>query len=153
MLSNMRLLQMATRQMAEDGVQIGNRNLGWPGDTGGTFTNWARQLVTDYFSTNDMCKLLSAPGKLVKPWNIPESMSEGALLVYAVRANTPENTVFLTSANFTNTPTGGAALNKKARPFGNDGFVVMRKAGDGNILTKKQTGQANLIGSYTPLLQ
>jgi len=36
-------------------------------------------------------------------------------------------------------------------PFGNKGFVVFRKAGDGAILMPKQVGQTNVIGAFAPL--
>lgn len=153
MLSNMRQLQIATQQMAEDGIAQEDRAVGWPGDTGGTFTNWAGALVPGYLSTNGFCKLLSAPGKIVPPGKVPESMRESALLVYAVRSNSAATTVFLTSANFTNTVSGGTPLQKKARPLGNTAFLVLRKGGDGAILSRKQTGQTNLIGTCAPLLR
>ena len=36
-LSNMKQLNLATQQMALDGKPTKDTNLGWPGDTGGTF--------------------------------------------------------------------------------------------------------------------
>jgi type II secretory pathway pseudopilin PulG len=152
-LSNMKQLSLASQQMALDGDTTGNTNLGLPGDIGGTFTNWARQLVPAYLSTNDFCKLLSAAGKVVPPGKIPQSMSNCAVLVYAVSTNSPETAVFLTSANFTNTPQGGGPLNKSAKPYGDKGFVVFRRGGDGAILLPKQVTATNFIGSYAPLLK
>lgn len=154
-LSNMRQLHLATTQMALDGVSTGATNLGWPGDIGGTFSNWVAQLVPDYISTNDMCKLLSGPGKVMKPEHL-SSMNHSAVLVYAVSSlhisnASPPTAVFLSTANFTNTPEGGLPLDRSARPFGNKGFVLFRKAGDGAILKPTQVGQTNIIGSYVPL--
>jgi type II secretory pathway pseudopilin PulG len=150
-LSNMKQLLMATQQMALDGDTTGNTNLGWPGDTGGTFTNWARQLVPAYLSTNDLCKLLSAAGKVVPPGKIPESMSNCAILVYAVSSKSSADTVLFTSANFLYSPTGGSVLNATNKPFGNKGFVVFRKGGDGAILLPRQVTATNIIGAYAPL--
>lgn len=150
-LSNMKQLHLATQQMALDGVATGETNLGWPGDIGGTFSNWAAQILKGgYMGTNDLCKMLSAPGVVVRPGKIL-SMNDTAVRVYAVRESSPTNAVFLTSANFTNTPTGGEPLNPWAKPFGNKGFVVFRKGGDGGILLPRQVGQTNLIGSFVPL--
>lgn len=150
-LSNQKQLHLATMQMALDGVTIGDTNLGWPGDTGGSFGKWTRQLVEgNYLSTNDLGKLLSAPGKIVKPGKMP-SMEESAQLVYQVSTNSPGNTVFLSTANFTNSPSGGEAPAKKAKPYGEKGFVIFRKAGDGAILQARQAGMTNVIGSYVPL--
>lgn len=154
-LSNMKQLHLATMQMALDGETTGDKTLGWPGDTGGTFSNWATQLITNgYLTTNDFCTLLSAPGIAVKRGKIP-TMAEGAILVYAVSTNSSEDSVFLTTANFTNSPTGGLPLEKKAKPFGDKGSVVFRKRGKsgGAILLNKHVGQTNMIGSFVPLLK
>jgi type II secretory pathway pseudopilin PulG len=152
-LSNAKQLYLATQQMALDGQMTGETNLGWPGDIGGTFTNWAHQLVAgSYLTTNDFLKLMSAPGVVPPPGRMPE-MKECALLVYAVSTNSPGNTVFLTSANFTNSPSGGMPPAKKAKPYGDKGFVVFRVGGDGAVLQPRQTGAAytNIIGGYAPL--
>lgn len=151
-LSNMKQLHLATQQMALDGESSGDRALGWPGDTGGTFSSWVQNLVPGYLSTNDFCKLLSGPGVVVRPGKVPATMGECAVRVYAVGTNSPETAVFLTSANFTNSPEGGAPLEKSAKPYGDKGFVVFRKGGDGAILMKRQVGLTNLIGSFVPLL-
>lgn len=149
-LSNMKQLHLATQTMAMDGTTIPDTNLGWPGDTGGTFTNWVRLLVPDYLSTNDLCKMLSAPG-VITPINSLPSANNTALRVYSVSSNSPPLSVFLTTANFTNSPTGGNALDPKAKPYGDKGFVVFRKEGSGAILQSRQIGQTNVIGSYVPL--
>jgi prepilin-type N-terminal cleavage/methylation domain-containing protein len=153
MLGNMRQLHLATQTVALDGTTTGDTNLGWPGDTGGTFTNWAKQLVPDYLTTNDFCKLLSAPGKRVPSGRMPSAMTERAILVYAVSSNSPSDAVFLTTANFTNGPGSGQPLQEGAVPFGKKLFVVFRKGGDGAILLPKQVGNTNVIGSYVPLLK
>ena len=44
-LSNMQQLYFATRQMQVDREVSGNTNIGWIGDTGGSFSNWTTQLV------------------------------------------------------------------------------------------------------------
>lgn len=152
-ISNMRQLHLATQQMWLDGETIGDKTLGWPGDTGGTFSHWVKKLVPDYLTTNDLCKLLSAPGIIVKPGKIPSQMSDGALLVYAVSTNSPDHAVFLTSANFTNTLSGGLPLEKSAKPYGDKAFVVFRKGGEGKVLLPGRVGAPNVIGSYVPLCQ
>lgn len=150
-LSNMKQLHLATQQMALDGVTADDTNIGWPGDIGGTFTNWTAQLLKGgYLSTNDLYKLFSAPGIIVKPETTTLSATNTALLVYAVSTNRPATDVFLSTANFTNTPTGGV-LNTNAKPYPGKGFVVFRIAGDGAILQPRQAGMTNLIGTYAPL--
>jgi hypothetical protein len=53
--------------------------------------------------------------------------------------------VFLTTANWTN----GQPLGQDAKPYGNKGFVVFRKGGDGAILLPKQYNSTNVIGQVT----
>ncbi len=150
-LSNLKQLHLVAQQMALDAETTGNTNLGWPGDLGGSFTNWTAQIVKDgYLTANDLCKLLSGPGVVVPPGKLP-SMNETAVRVYAVRKDSPGEVVFLTSANFTNTPTGGGPLSPSAKPFGNKGFVVFRKGGDGGVYLPRQVGNTNIIGSFVPL--
>jgi len=152
-LSNMKQLHMATEAMAIDGVLKGDPTLNWPGDTGGTFSHWTRALVENqYLSTNDLCKLLSAPGVVVPTGTLPTTNTT-AVLVYAVSEDSPANTVFLSSANFTNTPTGGSPPDRAAKPYGSKGFIIFRKGGDGAILQARQAGNINLIGGFVPLCQ
>ncbi len=150
-LSNMKQLHLVCQQMALDGVTTGDKILGWPGDTGGTFSNWAFQVVKgEYLTTKDLCYLLSGPGVIVPPGKIPQ-MNDTAVRLYAVDDRSQTNAVLLTSANFTNKPTGGEALNPSAKPFGDRGFVLFRKEGSGSILLPKQVGQTNIIGSFAPM--
>jgi len=153
-LSNMKQLHLATQWMALDGTTTGETNvLLWPGDSGGSFARWTTTLVSsNYLSTDDLCRLLSAPGKITPSGKVPVTNSN-AILVYAAKEESEGNVVFLSSANFTNTPAGGDPLKPDALPFGNKGFVVFRKSGDGAILMPKQVGQTNVIGSFVPLLK
>ena len=147
----MKQLQMTCEQMALDGVTTGDESLGWPG-TYATWGAWAGKVVPEYLSTNDFCKILSVHGFIVPPGKLPR-MNETAVRLYAVTKDSPASAVLLTSANFTNTPMGGEPLNPSARPFGNKGFVVFRKGGDGSVYLPKQVGKTNLIGSFVPMCQ
>ena len=148
-LSNMKQIHLTCQQMALDSETTGDTNLGWPGSYA-SFGAWVSSVVPGYLSTNDLCKILSAPGFLVPPGKIPR-MNETAVRLYAVTKDSPTNAVLLTSANFTNTPTGGEPLDPAAKPFGSKGFVVFRKGGDGAVLLPNKTGQTNIIGSFVPL--
>ena len=150
-LSNMKQLQLCTLCMAQDGVDTGDYTLGWPGDLGGSFSNWTAQILKGhYLKTNELCKMLSAQGVVLPPGKIPQ-MNETAVRLYAVDDRSSTNAVLLTSANFTNTPKGGEPLNPSAKPFGDKNFVVMRKDGSGAILLPKYVGNTNIIGSFVPL--
>lgn len=150
-LSNMKQLHLATQTMALDATTTGDTNLGWPGDIGGSWAAWSTNLVGgNYLTTNDFKRLITAPG-VVPTSDNPSSPGKSALLVYQVAENSEGATVFLSSANFTNTATGGTAPLAAAKPYGNKGFVVYRKAGDGAILQPRQTGATytNIIGAFT----
>jgi type II secretory pathway pseudopilin PulG len=148
--SNMKQLHLATQQMALDGFTTTNASLGWPGDTGGSFSNWAAQLVHGgYLTDDDIFRFLSAPGVTMPPGKLPTTNRTG-LLLYSVKDESMGDAVFLSTANFTNTPAGGI-LDPSAKPFGSKGFVVFRKAGDGAILLPTKVGQTNAIGSFAPL--
>lgn len=152
-LSNQRQLVQLAQQMALDGETSGNKHLGWPGDIGGTYSNWTTQLLTNgYVSTNELCQLLSFGGKPINP-NSLFDMESTAIRFYAVRESSPTNTVFSTSANFTNTPSGGTPLNPEAIPFGNRGIVVFRKSGEGSIIPRKEISNTSFIGGFAPLFR
>ncbi len=152
-LSNCKQLHLATQQMALDATTTGDTNLGWPGDLGGAFGPWATNLMGgNYLSKSDFAKLLSAPSVVVPvPADVTTVPTKSAILVYKVAENSDGNTVFLSSANFTNTASGGVALVPTAKPYGNKGYIVFRKAGDGAILQARQTGATytNIIGQFT----
>ncbi len=150
-LSNSKQLHLATQQMALDATTTGDTNLGWPGDLGGSWGAWATNLVGgNYLTTNDFKKLISAPG-VVPTADNPASPGKSGIIVYKVAENSEGATVFISSANFTNTTTGGTAPTKTAKPYGDKGYVVFRKAGDGAILQPRQTGAqyTNIIGAFT----
>lgn len=150
-LSGMRQLQLATQAMALDGITNGNTNLGWPGDTGGSFVHWATMLVQEnYLGTNDLCQLLSAPGKITPRDRIPVA-NTNAILVYAVEDKMPGDTVFFSTANFTNAPVVGANLRAATEPNGTKAFAVLHKDGRARILFRHEVSESNSIGSYAPL--
>lgn len=149
-LGQMKQLHLATQQMAMDGENLREPHLGWPGDTGGSFSHWAAMLVaSNYLSTNDLVHLLRGPGHYGALDKIPTTNDLG-ILVYATRSNSPADTVFLSTWNFTNSPTGGGLV----KPFpllAYNGFAVMRQAGDGQLLPGRASGQTNRVGGYAPL--
>ena len=151
LLNNQRQLTLATQQMALDGFTSEDPQLGWPGDTGGTYSNWVGTLVKhNYLTLDDLSKLLAGPGLPVKKGQLPP-MADTAIRVYAVSSNSSPSTVLLTSANFTNTPTGGILTQDSSAPLGNQHFVVFRKGGDGSIYRARSVGNTNVVGEFAPL--
>lgn len=148
-LSNMKQLYFSTQAMVLDGTTTSNAKLAWPGDDGGSFNNWVTQLVPSYLTTNDFCKLVSVAGRITPLGTLPEANTNG-VVVYAVGTNSPERTVFLSTANYLNDPKGGA-FNSQISLFANHGFVVFWKNGSGAILANTAVGKSQAVGSYAPL--
>lgn len=150
-LSNMKQLYLSTQAMTQDGLTNGDTGLAWPGDSGGTFTNWMTQLVPSYLTTNDFRKLVSVAGRITPQGTLPMANTNG-VLVYAVSTNSPARTVFLSTANYLNDPKGGA-FNPKISLFANRSFAVFWKNGSGAVLTNKLAGKTEAVGSFAPLCQ
>lgn len=150
-LSNMKQLHLIAQTMALDATTTGDTNLGWPGDLPQkTWAGWVTNAVPGYIKTNDMAKLLSAPGITVGGDATIESLQPGvvggrAIILYQVSETNDNNTVIFSTANFTNAA-AGQALNGSALPFGDKGFVVFRKGGDGSVLQSKQSTNTNIAG-------
>jgi len=148
-LSNMRQLHLATQQMVLDGTTTGDALFCWPGDSADktSWKLWADNLVPSYLSQNDFSKLLSAPGLRRAAAVAPGTKDPSAINVYSVTESNTGDTVFLASANWKGT---GAALDAKDKPYGNKGFIIFRKAGDGAILLPKQFDKTEVIGTLLP---
>jgi prepilin-type N-terminal cleavage/methylation domain-containing protein len=141
-LSNARQVYVGTFQMSLDSQTTGDTNLGWPGDIGSSWSTWASALVGGgYLKTNDFAKMLSAPGLVRSTNTAVTASSPSALTVYAVAENSPMSAVFITTANFTN----GTELSDTAKPFGDKGFVVFRKGGDGAVFQARQATNTSIF--------
>ena len=143
-LSNMRQLHLATQQMALDGTTTGDPALCWPGDAtpNATWAAWAGNLVPSYLTLSDFSKLLSAPGVIRDPTAAAATKGTTAINAYAVSENEPGNTIFLSSANWI----PGVALDSTKKPYGDKGFIVFHKAGDGAVLLPKQFKNDKIYG-------
>lgn len=155
-MSNMKQLHLVTQQMAMDSTTTGDTNIGWPGDLPTpTFAGWATAILGGYMSTNDFAKMMSASGVTAPQNQDPTALTPGdkrgrALWLYPVSDTNNASTVLFTTANFKNSASGGATPQSDALPYGNKGFVVFRKGGDGVVLKAKQTGAqyTNVIGVH-----
>lgn len=153
-LSNMKQLHLVTQQMALDATTTGDTNIGWPGDLPGPgWGTWATLVVGGYMTTNDFAKMVSAPGITAPQGTDPSSLQPGtkngrAIILYGVSETNDSSYVLFSSANFTNNTSGGNRPVPSAIPYGEKGFIVFRKGGDGAVLQARQTGNAftNIIG-------
>lgn len=145
-MNNARQLYLATFQMATDGATNSDPNLSWPGDdttlaAGTSLKDFCQKLVQhDYLKAGDLQKMLNAPGAnctATADTATPPALTltgTSALKVYKVREVDPSNTVFVATSNYVYnaTPTSTAA------PYGDKGFVVIRKGGDAGTFRKSQ---------------
>jgi prepilin-type N-terminal cleavage/methylation domain-containing protein len=144
-LSNCRQLTLASYALAMDSVATGDASMpGWPSTN--NFSTWIEQLTNAGIGTNDIKKLLTASS--VGPQSWPPSLNDIAYNVYAVSDGSIGETIFLTTRNWD--ASSPAALQASATPYGDKGFVVFRKGGDGAIYTARQaTNGIQFFGTAT----
>ena len=156
-LSNMKQLHQVAYTMAMDATTTGDTNVGWPGSMPSkTWAGWITNAVPGYLKTNDMAKLLSAPGITVPATATLSSLTLGqanngrAVVLYQVAETNENTTVLFSSSNFTNNSSGGDALSASSLPYGDKLYIVFRKGGDGSILQARQVGNTftNVIGAF-----
>ena len=85
---------------------------------------------------------------------IPGQANSGrAVVLYQVAETNGNTTVLFSSSNFTNSESGGDPLIANSLPYGDKGFIVFRKGGDGSVLQARQVGSTftNVIGDYAPV--
>ncbi len=144
-MNNSRQLYLAGYQMALDGAANSDGNLAWPGDYGAsvtTVTNYVEKLLqNDYLKGGDLRKVLSAPGAAcvvtvdnnANPPTVTSVAPKSALKIYKVKDADASNTIFAVSDNYTY----NTALANTATPYGEKGFIVMHKGGDGAVFRKE----------------
>lgn len=143
-MNNARQLYLASFQMATDGATNSDPNYSWPGD--GTppadLAEFCTKLVqNDYLKTGDLQKILNAPGANCTVSTTGSGSTAAvslagtsALKVYLIQDVNPSNTIFAATTNFVyNSP-----LVATDAPYGDKGFVVMRKGGDAGTFKKNQ---------------
>ncbi len=156
-LSNLKQLHLVAQSMALDGTTSGDTNSAWPGDLPTkTWAGWVSNAVPAYIKTNDMAKLLSAPGITVPATATLSSLTPGtptsgrAVILYQVGETNNNNAVIFSSSNFTNAAPPVAPV-AASLPYGDKGFVVFRKGGDGAVLQARQATNTNIVGEYAPI--
>jgi prepilin-type N-terminal cleavage/methylation domain-containing protein len=158
-MNNERQLYLAQFQMANDGAATGDADSAYPGDyPAGTFAgglvDYVNKLVgKGYLKGGDVAKIFSAPScnlTVTVTAGPPESVAftspagTAALKVHPVRDADPANTIFCTSRNYIYDT---APIVATAVPYGQKGFIVMHKGGDGVVF---KAGQADITGWGAP---
>jgi prepilin-type N-terminal cleavage/methylation domain-containing protein len=154
-MNNARQLYIAQFTMSNDGAATGAAALAWPGDlvTGGylaagdTIVDYANVLLANgYLRGGDAIKLLNAPGASFgatvaagPPEQLTLPTGQAALKVYAVSDSDVANAIFCVSNNYvyaTNLAAGSA-------PYGQKGFITIKKGGDGAVFRAGQAPNSN----------
>jgi type II secretory pathway pseudopilin PulG len=144
-MNNGRELYLAAFQMATDGAAKFDSNRAWPGDYPTTsFAEYCGKLVQNgYLKPADLQRMLStAKASCTATMSGPPATllisGKSAFKLYKVKASDPSNTIFAVSANYVyDTP-----LNPDSVPFGDAGFVVVRKSGDVGVYKSIQATPA-----------
>jgi prepilin-type N-terminal cleavage/methylation domain-containing protein len=146
-MNNARQLYLAGFQMATDGGTNSDPNLSWPGDDPALadLQGYCSKLVqNDYLKAGDVQKILNAPGANCNVTSIagpPASVTltgTSALKVYKVKEGDHSTAIFAASGNYVY----DTALVPTAAPYGDKGFVVIRKGGDAGVYRKNQATAA-----------
>jgi prepilin-type N-terminal cleavage/methylation domain-containing protein len=146
-MNNARQLYLAGFQMATDGGANSDANLSWPGDDPALtdLQGYCSKLVqNNYLKAGDLQKILNAPGANCAVTGVPGPPATvtltgtSALKVYKVKETDPSNAIFAVSANYVY----DTAPLTTAAPYGDKGFVVMRKGGDASVYQKNQATTA-----------
>jgi type II secretory pathway pseudopilin PulG len=139
-MNHARELYLASFHMATDGAAKSDPNLAWPGELPATtLAEYCGRLVqNNYLKAEDLQKILSAPGATCAVTAGPSTAltltGKSALKVYKVKGGDRPTAIFAASSNYIyNTP-----LSPTSAPFGDKGFVVIRKRGDAGVYGRKQ---------------
>ena len=138
--NNARELYLLGFRMATDGAAKFDSNRAWPGDyPAATLAEYCNKLVQNgYVKLDDLQRLLSAPGAectatMSGPPSTVMLSGKAAIKLYKVKASDPSNTIFAASSNYVyDTP-----LTSSTIPFGDAGFVAVRKNGDAGVYKSK----------------
>jgi prepilin-type N-terminal cleavage/methylation domain-containing protein len=155
-MNNTRQLYLAQFSMANDGSATGDARLAWVGDLPAadraTLQAYLNALIRGgYVKGADVAKLISASGAsptVTVTVGNPDTIAlagtaSAAVKIHPLIDSDPAHTIYCTSHNYTY----GNALTTGTVPYGNKGFVVMRKGGDGAVL---RSGQAAIGGWPSP---
>jgi len=139
-LNNMRQLHLATTQCDLDFLTSRNTNHAWPGPTTltghvPTYAAWYQKLTNGYLTDTDFHKMMAAPGVAALGAGVAPTggaTPNVALTLYQV-GNAPDTFPFLVTRNWELDSTPSFRGPPTPPPYGINGFIIMRKGGDGTI--------------------
>jgi prepilin-type N-terminal cleavage/methylation domain-containing protein len=146
-MNNARQLYLAGFQMATDGAANSNSAYSWPGDDPSltSLEGYCAKLVqNDYLKAGDVQKILNAPGATCNVTTVagpPAAVTitgKSALKVYKLKEVDASNTIFSVTSNYAY----NTSLDATRVPYGDKGFVVIRKGGDASVYRKNEATQS-----------
>ena len=146
-LSNLRQVHIATQSAALDAFTTQSTSFGWPGDVGISGGQSLSQMLIQngYLEPADAAKIFAA-GEIRAATGVGDSVPEENIgfTFQPVSEADPGTTVFAFTKNYTY----GSDIEKgtTTAPFKDNGFVVMRKGGDGAVYKISQGDELDQIG-------
>lgn len=150
-LNNARQLTMATQTMSIDTTTAGS-GVSWTTGTNNQALTVATfsQALTDgkYLTGADLQKIYAAPGVVVNNTNF--TAANIAFSIMSTTESSPSDQPFIITRNW---QAGALTTNS---PYGDKGFIVFRKGGDGGSYSRPTDAQSPMVvgtnyGSLTPL--
>ena len=156
-LINEKQIHLATFAMSTDRISTGDKSIGWPGDlvASGTMPRTVSDFIkvivkNDYLKIGNL-KVFAAPE--VTPFtgldiNQFSPTNHCGYTIYCAQEEDASNAIFLSTRNATlNVSNTTFSLKAIRVPYGDKGYVIFRRGGDGAILTKNQASIPTLQGS------
>jgi len=146
-LSNLRQIHIATTSAALDAFTTQSTEFGWPGDVdvqGGEALS-QMLIANGYLEPQDAAKVFAA-GEIRAATKVGDSVPEENIgfTIQPVSESDPGTTVFAFTKNYTYG--SDIAKGTTTTPFKDNGFVVMRKGGDGAVYKISQGDDTDQIG-------
>jgi prepilin-type N-terminal cleavage/methylation domain-containing protein len=149
-LNNARQLTIATQTMSMDTTTAGGGTAWTVGSDGQMLTvdTFTQELMTNkYLTVSDLRKIFAAPGVIVPTTSSNFTAADIAFSIMETRESSPSDQPFLITKNWEN---GELTTNA---PYGDKGFIVFRKGGDGGTFSRASdaTNPAAVTTNYSQL--
>lgn len=160
-LKNASSIYLATFSMSTERVSETKDSNGWPGDlvASGTMqckvTDFVKVLVkNNYLKPRDSAVFAAAGvtpfrGSDINQFSAtPGPNNNCAFTIYCIQESDGANSIFISTINATlDVPNSTFTIKPNAQPFGDRGYVVFHRGGDGAICRPQQTTNTSLQGT------